>query len=68
MCQGWFLKAVCTYFNGFLEKNISFSVHNENIQKLALEMYQAAQSLTSSLLLQFSSTGKGALTENFCHA
>ena len=45
-------------FDTLLEKDMSFSVHDRNIQQLALEMYKATKGLAaiaiSSLLLQCS--------------
>ena len=45
-------------FDTLLEKDMSFSVHDRNIQQLPLEMYKVTKSLTptaiSSLFLQFS--------------
>ena len=46
-------------FDALLEKDMSFSVHNKNIQQLALEMYKKAHGLTSSAissLFSYSST------------
>ena len=47
----WSMKAVYTsLFDTLFEKDMSFSVHDKNIQQLALEMYKVTKDLAATTI------------------